>query len=338
MDDEVNHICNDIGGLKLLDLKDTIVRSNQEEKKQPFLIAGIFFNDEDGIGCHLFRNKIRAWLSVRDVEACAMTCRALRKICPTYTVQELLRDRHEQHRGHQEQGSLDSKEHYGPAGSVAMLDATPQRMSLGALVMRLVSSYESEESRPTRFVVPLGQTEKCRDKVYHPEELEKVTQIIDEYFEGYEISSSLRTLPETLVHYPHDAFSGIVRRLSRLKSLILEDSVGLETGNRILVSAFFDDMSEIICGRSAYNGTHIIKMLIRHHPTHMLVLSPAPHIRYTWWYSRLFGDPCPRVTKSLVIVWKDGDTDHLVPYLIPENTSLKLKLKIDDDIDGETEL
>ena len=97
-----------------------------------------------------------------------------------YTVQELLCDQQQTIREQpsEEEASTDPDEQHP-------LTPEQQRMTIGALVMRLVTTYDMEQDRPTRLVKPKGQNEKCRDKVYHPSELPKVKLLMKEFFRGF---------------------------------------------------------------------------------------------------------------------------------------------------------
>ena len=202
-----------------------------------------FFNDEKGIGCQLFESRIRSFLTVRDLGACAMTCRALSKLCPTFTVQELLCEQQLiKHTSHSRRKKL------------RVLNRKQQQMALGSLVMRLVTTYHTEQERPTRWVIPQGETKKCQDKVYHPEELPKVELLMNEFFQGFKhnkidngsqsmsswsysfiLSYCLRTF------YP-DATASI-SMFARFK--YRSESISFSS-NWVLVSAFFDTLDRLL--------------------------------------------------------------------------------------------
>ena len=324
-----------------------------------------FFNDGNGIGCQLFESRIRAFLSVRDVGACAMTCRALATLCPTYTVPELLRG----------QRGLENHQ----------LSPRKQRITLDAVVMRLVTTYHREQDRPTRccwvtpenpeydILVELMESEVDM-KIYHPEELPKVQLLMKEFLQGFKetvdndsqcisqwssnalFSYCLRTFyyPDFSQMFETDfpyspTFDMEYEQKLFIKFWFDQDDSEFLSRNWVLISAFLDDMDSIMY-RSAYNVTHIIRMLIQYDTCtdgfldletkeERLVLTPPAHDGYEWWYTRLLGDACPGVTKTLVIFARDADSGIIRPFFIHENTRINFPLKAgrDDEFHDKTE-
>ena len=338
-------------------------RKKKNEKPSPILPVSLsstfpvgFFNAEKGIGCQLFESHIRVFLSVRDVGACAMTCRALSKLCPTYTVPELLKgQRLENHQ----------------------LPPPKQRMTLCALVMRLVTTYHLEQDRPTRFVTPEEpeydlltrlvhpkcHTEISQCKAYHPEELPKVQLLMKEFLLGFQ-NNKVDNDSQVMSRWSSSALVSYCLRTFYPDGVPTLDSMEHEdiywefwfdqhdsetlSKNWVLVAAFLDDMNEILHG-SAYNVTHIIRMLIQYNtiPYHdtftddlflesgakeeRLVLTPAPHVRYQWWYTRLMGDARPRVTKNLAIFARDADSGKVRPFYMSEDSEINFPLRAGGD-------
>ena len=224
-------------------------------------------------------------------------------------------------------------------------------MALGSLVMRLVTTYHTEQDRPTRWVIPQGENKTCQDKVYHPEELPKVQLLMNEFFQGFnhnKIDNHSQSMSawssSVMLSYCMRTFYPDVADWESMLSRFAYRSESISfSSNWVLVSAFLDTQERILHYPTAYNVTHILRMLIKH-GSHLsfsradpldkrerLILSRASHIRYRWWYTRLLGDVGPRLTKTLVIYARDQDSDIVRPFFIVEDTKISFPLKAGEE-------
>lgn len=110
---------------------------------------------------------------------------------------------------------------------------------------------------------------------------------------------------------------------------------------RTLVSATFD-----ACNKKdeRYDVTRHIERILRAHGGGWLEMKTPPPVldgrgqrarhqpaTFRYWYTRIFGDPCPTESKNLVIVTREKETGKLEEHSFLENIAVRMRLHLSSE-------
>jgi hypothetical protein len=126
---------------------------NRKLVPAPWAFHNFFLAGSTGHTLFIAHGGIRSYLSVEDLVSCAVTSRAMHKLCRTYTVHELLKIK-------------------------SRAVSKQRRIALGVRMMNLVIAYHPQwATRPRRVENDNGSLFWA--KLYHHEELRQVHDLID---------------------------------------------------------------------------------------------------------------------------------------------------------------
>ena len=272
------------------------------------------FFSKGGVETTLFTNNIAPYLTVGDMVQCAKTGKSLHRLCRTYTVPELLRTK-----------PLElSRDH---------------RVQLGCDVMKQVTAYGSRKERPTRITI-LSPSECFRAKLYHPQELDQVNILIDKYM-------ALHGTPKVLPSASNSTESetALVDDSEKNESSRTQGGQGNLEDTPVLVSTVFGPRESSVKRGTDSNSLDVTgrikELVVTEGGGHRLVLVPPPIVRNAhgsrkrapttmhYWYTRLFGDPCPRTTKVLLVTVCDPVTRKNTTFKFEENQVVDIPLTIE---------
>ena len=275
----------------------TRTRRKKLEKKEKKRIPFHDFFHDGGVGQSLFvmKDGIRSYLTTLDLIACGATGHLMHKICRTYTVSDLLYLR-----------NLHLNRH--------------QRIKLGSQAMKAVTAYQerSPKRQPRRAMIDPETNFGYWAQLYHPEDLRELHAIIDTYITTSGVSKQ------------HKSTDVNINILDPTFEKTYEKYIP------VLAAAYFVPHGKTV-GKQ-YEVTKKLKSLIEGNGG-VLKLAPPPQQfknsvgrvtrppeTFRWWHVRLFGDPCPRHPKNLIIIVKQEDQTRL--YEFKENTPVAMRVNV----------
>lgn len=296
--------------------KDDTTMTEQEAavsiSKEPAMEAqpNLFMTDQ---GMDLFSAYVIDYLSIQDVLACAKTGKLWHRRCRTFTLHELLQ--HTPNNSEEDNFNTTKK----------------QEHNLRQRAFKTLRRYCcSDHRRPTRLVI-VNPFHWFFDKLYHPAEVATLLNMIKQlHLQKVDISSSRHSCK---------ALSGRTRRtegtIREKKDLKQGETLGADQrrGPILLKALFgFENSTIDVTGQ-------VERLIIQDHG--QLILTPpvvlASQQKGTnlkcpstiqWWYTRLFGDPCPGVEKELVLLVShpNESASRTATIRLPENRTISMRL------------
>ena len=186
--------------------------------------------------------------------------------------------------------------------------ARDHKMKLGQLVLGSLSRKYLSRKTPHRRYVRDVDTAPFWARVYHPSLVKEIVLAMVIYFNrhGIEFTADIEGF---------------------------DWSATADTTTPVLVAAYYGDGTE---ARSTNVVTVLRYLLMKQGNTKLILEEPLHSPRY--WYNCLFGDPCERVTKTLVILTRSEDGSKQRRLCFGEDEEINIALRAERKVDDAVEL